>query len=767
MRGSQLRGPGRNRGSHSGWPQPNAVRLFGQRRAMFRLSQIFISGLVAGVLGCVVSANASAQTASEDPANTSSRRPHERSETQPGTKPLISALRPNIILINLDDADMDLFKDQILDAYLPNIKRLATEGLTLTNCHVVTPLCGPSRTCLLRGQYAHRTGIKTNLAIGPMNNGFTGAYERFKELGYEQEHLGVWMQRAGYRTMMIGKYLHGRMNPVDIPGWDDLHICFGGNYFATSLYSKRLPVPERRHATGESQYRTVVEADEAVQMIEQHSRNDAQTVSGNSRQPFFLYLAPLAPHKPAGQTAMLQTEYENLGKEIRLTETPDLNEADISDKPAHLQVAKLDDKVMASLHEEYRLRVMATKSVDDLLGRLRNTLERTGDAERTYIFLTSDHGYQLGHNRMIAKKVPYHRNTVVPTFVIGPGINPGKTDHLLAQIDLVPTFLELAGGTAPVTMDGKSWVSLLKDPDAIKPDGFRDSLLIQNWEEKSQLGNLIPASYASLRLNHRIFTEWSNGQVEYYDLAVDPFQVENQIGSLSKEQRAEFSRRLHQLKQGAPEPVVTFACPELISKNTPIRGLAEHDQAVAAVEVSIRDPQHDLYWTGKSWRSGYSTVDAELANPNGLITDWHEYVDLSGIEDNGSIAVVARARDQQGHFSEPKTVTFRVDAIEPETVLKLPANGSIVQSPVTLFGTCGDNQEMRGVELVLENVERQTFWDGVEWVPRESTFFKRVAQERWHTTLVIPVGQYRATARSLDQAGNYDGTPSVTEFSVK
>lgn len=734
---------------------------------MFRLSRVFMILLVAGFLGLITSFGWAAQTESQDSDITSSRRVVDNAGANLDTAEAVSAQRPNIILINLDDADVDLFTDEILDAYLPNIKRLATEGLSFTNCHVVTPLCGPSRTCLLRGQHAHRTGIKTNVAAGPMNNGYSGAYQLFKSLGYEQEHLGVWMQRAGYRTMMIGKYLHGRMNPIDIPGWDDLHICFGGNYYATSRYSTRFPVAERRQATGETEYRTVVEADEAVWMIEQQAKRNAQLDSGQSPQPFFLYLAPLAPHKPAGNTRMVQNEYKDLGKEIRLAETPDLNEADMSDKPPHLQVVKLDDKVMSSLHEEHRKRVVATKSVDDLLGRLRDTLRQTGVADSTYLFFTSDHGYQLGHNRMIAKKVPYHRNTVIPMFVVGPGIKPGKSSHLLAHIDLVPTFLELAGGESPVTLDGKSWVPILTDPSAIQPDDFRQALLIQNWEEKSQLGNLIPASYASLRLPNRIFTEWSNGQKEFYDLADDPYQVNNKIDTLSPQQQAELSRQLHELKQGDSQPIVTFTCPELISKNTEIGGLAEDDDSVAAVEISIHDSQQNVYWTGKSWESGYSSVKTQLSSPHGLITDWRVSVDLSKIQNNGNITIVAKAKDAQGNESDPNSFTFRVDAIEPETLLKLPATGSTVESPVILFGTCSDNQKMRGIELVLQNVDKKTFWNGVDWVKNESTFFKRVEQERWHTTLEVPVGRYRASAKSLDQAGNYDGTPSVTEFSVK
>jgi len=719
-------------------------------------------------------ANAQSDTSTE----TSSRRVAGTASNATETKAridsaeTISTRRPNIILINLDDADVDLFADDLLDDFLPNIKQLASDGLRFTNCHVVTPLCGPSRTCLLRGQQAHRTGIKTNVAEGPMNNGFSGAYQLYKKLGYEQEHLGVWMQRAGYRTMMIGKYLHGRMNPNGLPGWDDLHICFGGNYYATSRYSTRLPVDQRRSLTGADEYRTVVETNEAVWMIEEQAKRNARLNAGESpAQPFFLYIAPLAPHKPAGKTVMMQNEYKDLGtspeKTIRLKNTPDLNEEDVSDKPRHLQIPKLPVDVMESLHEEHRKRVVTLKSVDDMVGRIRESLQQTGVADNTYIFFTSDHGYQLGHSRMIAKKVPYHRNTVVPMFVIGPGVKAGASDHLLAQIDLVPTFLELAGGSAPVTLDGKSLVPLLSNPDAIAKDDFRHSLLIQNWEEKSQIGSLIPACYASLRMADKIYTEWSNGEREFYDLSADPYQLENAISSVSKERQSELSHELHALKQGDNQPIATLSMPELISKNTTIRGVAEDDQGISKVQVTVHDPDKNVYWTGKNWSTKVSTYDATVMNKNGLVSDWQAAAELGEIKNSGSVTISAIALDNEGNQSLPVSKTFQVDAIEPETLLKLPAVGAMVESPITLFGTCGDNQKMRGIELVLENVVDGKYWNGTEWKLEPSVFFKRVEQERWHTTFEVPPGKYRASARSLDKAGNYDSTPSKTEFTVK
>ena len=131
-----------------------------------------------------------------------------------------SANGPNIVLINLDDADWELFSDQLMPRF-PAIQRLATEGMTFTNMHATTPFCGPSRACLVRGQYAHRTGIKVNDPTSSLSLGFAGGYDEFLRHGYDQDEIGYWMKNAGYRTMFVGKYHHhGYFGPELPPGWD-------------------------------------------------------------------------------------------------------------------------------------------------------------------------------------------------------------------------------------------------------------------------------------------------------------------------------------------------------------------------------------------------------------------------------------------------------------------------------------------------------------------------------------------------------------------
>lgn len=674
--------------------------------------------------------------------------------------------RPNIILINLDDADVDIFADKMLDRYLPSIKELAGNSLKFTNCHVTTPLCGPSRVCLMLGQHAHRTGIRTNLATGKMNNGFAGSYDLFKAKGYEQENLAVWMQRAGYRTMIVGKYMHGKMDPVGIPGWDDLFITFGGNYYKTSRYASRLPRDYRRRATKEGEYRTVVEADEAVGMIEKHAASEKGKASNKKEQPFYLYIAPLAPHLPARKTKMLQEEYKDIGKEIRVPKTPDFNEADVSDKPLHLQAPKLTDEQISQIHEEYRRRVACTKSVDDMVSKLFNVLDQTGLRENTYIFFTSDHGYQLGHNRMLAKKLSYHRTTNVPLFVVGPGVSKGTSDHLLGHIDLTATFLDIAGGKSTLGLEGKSVLPILNDPKSVGHDDFRKSLLIQNWEEKGQLGTLIHARYATVRTRKEIFTQWSNGADEYYDLSEDPYQLENKITSLSDEQRLGFESQLRELKQGMDKPVVTISNPGLVSRSPVLIGVAEDDELVKETSVQVEDPASGLFWDGKGWSKENTFLNAKMANTGGLISDWHCPVDLSKIEHDGKVIVRSKTRGD-ADWSETIEQTFSVDAIEPKTELVLPRQASVVASPVLIRGQCSDNLAMTGVELTLHRLEDGTYWNGEKWSREKSTFFKRVVLQDWHIKVPSPAGKYKVSVRAMDQAGNFDPAPKTSEFSVK
>ena len=353
----------------------------------------------------------------------------------------------------------------------------------------------------------------------------------------------------------------------------------------------------------EDAYRTIQEADDIVWFLDQYARENEQE---GPAQLFFMYVAPLAPHKPSVGSLMLQHDIADVGQGIRLQASPDLNEEDMSDKPAHLRVRKLSEEEMMMVQEEHRKRVVSLISVDNLLKRLLDTLQSRGLLANTYVFLTSDHGYQLGHNRMIAKKLPYHRNTHVPLFVVGPGIKAGGiADHLVSHIDFAPTLLDIAVGDREgrpkefeelfEEFDGKSLLTLLNNPTGVERDEFRTSLLIENWEEKGQLGSAIPATYSSQRTASTIYNEWSNGAREFYDLESDPFQLNNRFNQLSENVRRRLSDELHALKTGVDQPVATIATAGLVSRRPVLRGFAEDVDAVAGVEVEVNDFQKQVF----------------------------------------------------------------------------------------------------------------------------------------------------------------------------
>ena len=107
--------------------------------------------------------------------------------------PATAQQKPNIVLINLDDADANLLSDETLSLRFPNLEALANQGLRFTDTHSTSPLCGPSRACLLRGQYAHNTNVFINEPNAGVANGMPGGMRLYREQGFYENDLSTWM----------------------------------------------------------------------------------------------------------------------------------------------------------------------------------------------------------------------------------------------------------------------------------------------------------------------------------------------------------------------------------------------------------------------------------------------------------------------------------------------------------------------------------------------------------------------------------------------
>ncbi len=563
--------------------------------------------------------------------------------------------QPNIVLINLDDADLDLFSTDMLSLY-PSINRIATEGVQFTNLHVTTPFCGPSRASLFRGQYAHRCGVRVNIPESPLSLGFAGGYSRFLELGHDQDELGVWMKNAGYRTMMIGKYHHNGFDFRRPAGWDDFFMSNGGRYQQTYRFTTRDDPAGKKLAPESDIYRTDQEAADAVNLIRRQREKDFAS------QPFFLYIAPLAPHRPVGRDFTLMVDkakYENWHPELVVPPAPDFNEADISDKPSRRQPPLYTDNEVEIMNNEFRCRARAVKSVDDLVRRVLEALVESDQMKNTFVFFTSDNGYQLGHHRLHNKLDPYERCTRVPLYVMGPGVKPGQfANHLLAHFDICATILELAGGKLPSYCDSRSFLPLIKDPNSSSPRDWREFLVIENWQAKQNRGGVIPGTYSGLRFFNQTYIEWATGDKSFYDLSVDPFQLDNSYDLLPAAKKKSLKKALLGSRAVEMNPIVTITDPNSkktgMSNALAIHGVAEDDRVVKSVLLTIEDLEAGRYWNGGEWIGKPRKVMATLAADDQQISFWHYSLEtlVASLPESRELKISAWASDGSGAQSK-------------------------------------------------------------------------------------------------------------------
>jgi arylsulfatase A-like enzyme len=434
------------------------------------------------------------------------------------------AHRPNIVLILSDDLDSRSA------AQLPRLhKLLAKEGVAFSRYLATSPLCAPSRASLLTGQYAHNHGVRTNT---PPDGGF----ELFRDRKREASTVATWLRAAGYRTMLAGKYLNGYPSQDDEtyvpPGWDEWFGSFTREKYFNYHLNENGTLTS--HGKAPEDYETDVLARKTVDFIRR------ATADG---KPFFAYLAPSAPHfRP-----IPAPRHAGAFADGRAPRTAAFNEANVSAKPAWVQAQPaLTPENERQIDELWRERMRTLLAVDELVQSVIDALKASGQLGNTYVFVTSDNGFHLGEHRIEkGKGTPYEESLRVPLFVRGPGVPRGKTlPHLVTNVDLAPTFAELAGARAPARVDGRSLVGLLsRTPTDV--GSWRIDLLAEYWAADDEG---VP-NWAALRTDTLTYVEYATGERELYDLNDDPYEADNLAASADPSELAALSERLARLRQ--------------------------------------------------------------------------------------------------------------------------------------------------------------------------------------------------------------------------
>ena len=432
-------------------------------------------------------------------------------------KSATAAERPNIVFVLTDDLDSRSMQ------YLDGLRGvMAGSGTTFTRAYVTDSLCCPSRATILRGQYPHNHGIRSNVAP-------SGGAERFHDTGKDQSTVATWLDDAGYQTKFIGKYLNNYKGKYEPPGWDEW-FAWQGEYNSKKVNDNGKVLRVKGHDTE-------LFANKSVDFIRQAS---------DDSKPFFLSVWTRAPHQPAIPAGRYANRFNGAG----LPKPPNFDERDVSDKPRFIRsMPRLSDKKISKMRNLHQNRLASMLSVEDLLKDVVGELRKTGELDNTYIFFTSDNGYHLGEHRMTqGKRTAYEEDIRVPLMVRGPGVPAGRVlEHQVLNNDLAPTFAELAGVKPPSFVDGKSMVPLLDSSPPTVSD-WRTGFLTENWRSKAVGGTSEAPAYKALRTQGFLWTRYGNGGRELYNMRKDPYQLNSRKPQSNRKQVRALNNQLNKLQ---------------------------------------------------------------------------------------------------------------------------------------------------------------------------------------------------------------------------
>lgn len=451
-----------------------------------------------------------------------------------------AGLRPNILLICVDDLKpvLGCYGDKVIRS--PNIDRLAARGVVFERAYCNQAVCAPSRNSLMTG-------------VRPSSLGIYDLGTNFRAASSNAVTLSQYFMRHGYRAEGLGKIFHvGHGNHEDPISWSVPHfpeksiayllpesragqgLTREEALFANVTDVAKLPrgAPYEAADVADNEYPDGRIADEAIRRL--------QSARANPATPFFLAVGFLKPHLPfcapkkywdlydrsQFKLPSLRTAPEGAPK-YAPTSWGELRQ--YSDIPTVGPVS--DEKARALIHG-YQA---AASYVDAQLGRVLDELDRLGLDKHTIVVLWGDHGWHLGDHGWWSKHTNYEQATRIPLIIAAPGISrPGTrvTRGMAETVDLYPTLAELAGLPAPIVpqgIEGRSLVPMLRHPRTSTKDH-----IFHVFPRGERIGRAV-------RNDRYRLVEWkvagtpdATAEYELYDYRTDPMETKNRAVSEPK-----------------------------------------------------------------------------------------------------------------------------------------------------------------------------------------------------------------------------------------
>jgi arylsulfatase A-like enzyme len=476
----------------------------------------------------------------------------------PAMRPSASGDQPNIIFIFSDDHSL-----QTIGAYnwrlsefcrehniTPNIDRLAEQGGIFENSYCGNSICSPSRATVLTGLHSHAHGVRNILERVPIH-----------------PHLWTFpdgLREKGYQTSLIGKFHIENSTPT----FCEWSILPGQGDYYNPMFIEKDGTRQRFEG-----YVTDIITDRSIEWLRQRDRD----------RPFFLAVQHKAPHRIwevseeyahwldevhvpepetlfddfAGRSQAERDARMTIAGDMRLN--IDLKVGD--DYPrmwSHLRnnplyrkrnaefarLAPEGDDLTRWKYQQYVKDYLRTiKSMDDNIGRILEELKAQGLDDNTIVIYSSDQGFFMGEHGWFDKRWIYQESVHMPFIIRWPGVvEPGtRFQEMIQNIDYAPTFMEMAGGSPPEGLHGRSLVPILRGET---PRDWRESVYYRYF---SEISHNVAQHYGVVTERYTLFYSPETRVWQMFDGQRDPHQVNNvyadpEYAAVVKELKAELTR---------------------------------------------------------------------------------------------------------------------------------------------------------------------------------------------------------------------------------
>lgn len=417
----------------------------------------------------------------------------------------------------------------------PNLDRLARQGVRFTNAYCQSPLCGPSRTSVMTGQYPHTHRTYTH-------GGFP--------LAADAHTLGTVFRNAGYRTGAMGKvHVLGETRERDL-GFDERAMRLYTYNFEDYINAVGVDAVNR-YAT----YRTRLPRFQTIynptnQPVDLHDEQMfdhlvvercIKFMQNRNERPFFLWAGLEKPHTDWTAPAEFHAMYNPADMQMPPTVAERRTDMPWAWYASTRQSWCFDEDEIRHCMAAYCANVTY---LDHQVGRLLDALDELGLTEETLVVYTSDHGEMCFDHGMVQKQNFFEESVRVPMIWRLPGRLPAGQVRIgpVELLDLFPTFCDLSNVTPPRGLEGRSLVPNLDGHDDLDRAVFSE---YYEWGEPERM----------VRAGSWKYMHSARGPCQLYNLESDPHETRNLLSETSDS--ALLQRLRHLVMEGWEQPDMT------------------------------------------------------------------------------------------------------------------------------------------------------------------------------------------------------------------